>query len=245
MKVIALSDTGAVRSVNQDSFMIVKNEEKNFLAFAVADGLGGHNAGEVASKICTEILKEYFKIVNKEYDEMLEEIKSIINFINQKIIDSANESDERFGMGTTLTLVCVRGNTADIFHIGDSRCYKINPESIRQVTVDHSLVSHMVAQGEITMDEAQNHPNRNIITNAVGVGYDFFVDSYHEVLTIEDILLICSDGLTEHVSNEEIKEIVLNREKGLEDRGNELIDLANNKGGSDNITIALYSMGEE
>lgn len=243
MKLVGTSDVGMLREINQDSFLMLENKEKEIIAFGVADGLGGHNAGELASALCMDILREYFNISNKFYEEMKKEVKGIIEYANKRILDFANENKEAAGMGTTLTLCIYHEGECFIVHIGDSRCYKINKDEIKQITVDHSLVSHMVASGEITKEEAEHHPNRNIITNALGTQEEFFIDTYVEKLKKGDIILICSDGLSEHVENEEIKEIVNSND--LDTAKHLLIDRANENGGSDNITVVLFDGGLE
>lgn len=243
MKLVGTSDVGMVRDINQDSFLMLENKEKNIIAFGVADGLGGHNAGELASALCMDILREYFNISNKEYQDMKNEVKGIIEYANKRILDFANENEEAQGMGTTLTLCIYHDGIGYVVHIGDSRCYKINKEEIKQITVDHSLVSHMVASGEITKEEAEHHPNRNIITNALGTQEEFFIDTYDLELEKGDIVLICSDGLSEHVTNEEIMEIVNNND--LDEAKHLLIDRANENGGTDNVTVVLFDGGIE
>ncbi|WP_290776173.1 Stp1/IreP family PP2C-type Ser/Thr phosphatase [Anaerofustis sp.] len=243
MRLVGTSDVGMVREINQDSFLMLENKEKNIIAFGVADGLGGHNAGELASALCMDILREYFNISNKFYDEMKSEVKGIIEYANKRILDFANENEEALGMGTTLTLCIFHEGDAFVVHIGDSRCYTINQNEIKQITVDHSLVSHMVASGEITKEEAEHHPNRNIITNALGTQEEFFIDTYELDLKKGDIVLICSDGLSEHVSKEDIMDIVNNND--LEEAKHLLIDKANENGGTDNITVVLFDGGIE
>jgi len=243
MKLVGTSDVGIVRDINQDSFLMLENKEKDIIAFGVADGLGGHNAGELASALCMDILREYFNISNKFYDEMKSEVKGIIEYANKRILDFAKENPEAQGMGTTLTLCIYHKGEGFIVHVGDSRLYKIDKKEIKQITVDHSLVSHMVISGELTKEEAEHHPNRNIITNALGTQEEFFIDTYDLDLKKDEIVLICSDGLSEHVSKDEIFEIINNND--LDEAKNLLIDKANENGGTDNITVVLFDGGIE
>lgn len=239
MKLIAASDTGIVREINQDNYLTIESKDQKFVAFGVADGLGGHNAGEVASRITVEILKEYFNIADKDFAGIKGELKGVVDYINKRIIEIAGEDVTKFGMGTTLTVSVIEGDNMYVVHVGDTRCYKINDEGIEQVTVDHSLVAHMITQGEITKEEALTHPNRNVITNALGANDIFFVDSYDSKVSDNDIVLVCSDGLIEHVKDEEIYKILM--ENNLDEGLDKLIEAANEGGGTDNITVVLYT----
>lgn len=241
MRLVGTSDIGMVREVNQDSFLMIENKEKGIVAFGVADGLGGHNAGEIASKLCVDILKEYFNISNKFFDDMKEEVKGIIEYANKRIFEYASENPDAFGMGTTLTLCIVHADDLYVAHVGDSRCYKVNGDDITQITRDHSLVSDMVARGEITEEEAEHHPNRNIITNALGTTEKFFIDTYETKVSSSDVILVCSDGLTSLVENSQIKEIINTNE--IDKARRKLIDTANESGGTDNITVVLFERG--
>ena len=244
MELVGISDVGSVREINQDSFLMLENKEKGIVAFGVADGLGGHNAGEIASALCMDILREYFNISNQFFEDMKDEIKGIIEYANKRILEFSKENEETRGMGTTLTLCIVHEDELYIVHVGDSRCYMITADSIEQITTDHSLVSQMVERGEITPEEAEHHPNRNIITNALGTQKDFFVDTYDVKLSGNEIILVCSDGLCEHLSDDEILEII-KASPSLEKAKHTLIDKVNENGGTDNATVVMFDGGEE
>ena len=244
MELVGISDVGSVREINQDSFLMLENKEKEIVAFGVADGLGGHNAGEIASALCMDILREYFNISNQFFEEMKEEVKGIIEYANKRILEFASENEETRGMGTTLTFCIYHDKELYIVHVGDSRAYIVTADKIEQITTDHSLVSQMVAKGEITAEEALHHHNRNIITNALGTQKDFFVDTYDVQLTDNEIIMVCSDGLSEHLTDPEILEIIKESD-GLEDAKRNLIDAVNEKGGTDNATVVLFDGGKE
>ncbi len=237
MKSAGMTHLGMVRKNNQDSFFRI-DYDNGFSIIAVADGLGGHNAGEVASAYAVDELTEFFE-ENKECNFMLmsSEIVEYIKNINQGIHTMSVNSESLSGMGTTLTMTLTDGISALTFHVGDSRAYRIG-KNIEQITKDHSLVQYMIDQGQITMQEALHHPQRNIITRALGTDHDVDVDVIVTKLDKHDKVLVCSDGLTNNVSDARIYEITAGLPKS--DAVTELINEANKNGGSDNITVVVY-----
>ena len=235
------TDAGMVRENNEDSFLVMKEYYPNYCVFAVADGMGGHNAGEVASTMAIQELKNYFikyENIDKSHVEN-EFIENLINNINSNIHHASLENSELQGMGTTLTFAVYIQNQLYISHIGDSRVYKINDKGIEQLTEDHSLVAGLIKEGTITKEQAKNHPQKNIITRAIGTDIKVKPDMYHYVLHKNDIILLCTDGLTNLVPEDKIKSII-QRSTNLQDAANSLVELANEKGGTDNITLIIF-----
>lgn len=245
MTVGAKSDVGKSRGNNEDNFY-VSNDMKVPL-YIVADGMGGHNAGEVASNMAIEIIKNKFMNPKDDLldkDKVIKSIKQSIEEANTKIYLKSIENKELKGMGTTITLAYILENHIYLGHIGDSRAYLISDDNIQQITEDHSFVNELVKSGTITKEEAKNHPKKNMITRAVGsssiIEMDLMVKEYNE----NDILILCSDGLTNMVSDIEIMEIMKD-ENDLQNACGRLVELANEKGGLDNITVVaikLYKM---
>lgn len=235
------SDIGRVRTINQDSYLVLNNLNIGFKIFAVADGLGGHNAGEIASKILIDKIKTYFIKDTLLESSLLDEtlIIEIIKEINGEIFQMASENVDLNGMGTTLTLVLLDNENIFIFHVGDSRTYIVNEKEILQLTQDHSLVEQLVMQGEITRQEADVHPNKNILTRAIGTDAQIEVDFYKYTLKQYDKILLCTDGLTNSLSNESIKNIINNN--SCTHAVNILVEEANNQGGHDNVTVIVLN----
>lgn len=233
----AKTDTGKVRDNNQDVYFVSINEEVPL--FIVADGMGGHKAGEVASNMAMEIVRdEFFNLCNGDLGEkeILQLMKRCIEEANNKIYLKSIEIEEFSGMGTTITIAYIKDDTIFIGHVGDSRGYIIREEDIIQITDDHTLVNELVKNGSITTDEAKNHPQRNVITRAVGTSDTIEVDFIVEKFEKENILLLCSDGLTSMIKDSEIKDVLIS-EKDIQEACEKLVDLSNEKGGHDNITV--------
>ena len=241
MKIIAKTDTGKVRSYNQDSY--AAGEFRDGVAWAVVcDGMGGNAGGNIASQMAVQYLTEH--ITSGYRDNMSpSSIRSLlttsISNANLAIFDTASENPELKGMGTTVVVALVGRDTVYLAHAGDSRAYLISPEEIRQVTTDHSVVQKMIDSGEITEEQALKHPNRNLITRALGVEEDLRIDYSEEDFHKEDVLFICTDGPTNFVTDQEIFEIV--NESRDNDYALALVDLANAHGGGDNITVVAIS----
>lgn len=241
MKFDAMSDKGRVRENNEDSFYIAKDQKCPL--FIVADGIGGHKSGEVASNMTVEIIKNNLKnIEDYENIEALEEdfIKAI-SLANSEVYKKSTEDPELNGMGTTLTLMYFYNDSVLIGHVGDSRTYVISEAGIQQLTEDDTFVNKLVELGEITPTEAANHPKRNIITNAIGTDSRIDISLIQYNYSIGEYLLICTDGLTDMVTNNEILEII-NEYKDPKDIKGQLIKRALDAGGKDNITFIIIQI---
>ncbi|WP_193725994.1 Stp1/IreP family PP2C-type Ser/Thr phosphatase [Anaerosacchariphilus polymeriproducens] len=236
MKIFSVTDMGRKRQVNQD-YVFTSSERIGRLPnlFVVADGMGGHNAGDFASKFTVEAVVEFIKEM-KEQDPK-EILRTAIVKANESLNLKAKESAELEGMGTTLVVATINKDKLLVANVGDSRLYMLN-DQITQITADHSLVAEMVRLGEIDKNIARIHPDKNIITRAIGVGPDVKIDFFEVNLKKGDSILMCSDGLTNMIEDEEIKFIIQNK-KDIEEKGNELIRIANANGGQDNIAVII------
>lgn len=236
MKVFSITDVGRIRQMNQD-YVFATDEPLGSLPnlLVVADGMGGHKAGDFASKFTVETLKEELKL--SLGDGPKEVLMDAVQVVNHKLIQTAETDIKLDGMGTTLVAATVIDHTLYFINVGDSRLYLINKE-IKQLSRDHSLVEEMLRLGGISEEEAKHHPDKNIITRAIGVKENVEADFYEYALTKGDIILMCTDGLSNMVSEDEIFEII----KGARDiveAGQLLINRANENGGKDNIGIVL------
>ena len=239
MKLYIKTDVGRRRSANQDAFYV--GQFDNGAAFAVVcDGMGGAKGGNVASEkaatvISEYIVKSYSPKMNSSAIEKL--LRAAVDSANMEVYDMAHSEEEYAGMGTTAVVVLVVDNLAHIVHVGDSRAYFIGANEIEQLTIDHSMVQAMVRNGDISPEEAKNHPQKNIITRAIGADRNVMSD-YNIVLKPDNTaILICTDGLTNHVDEQDIFNTVKTEEP--ENCVSKLIDMANEAGGSDNITAVL------
>ena len=236
LKAWGMKDIGKCREINQD-YIFVSEEPIGNLPnlFLVADGMGGHKAGDLASEYTVAKVQE---AVSKSMQTIPYQIlKGAFQYANQKLLEKAGESDSYTGMGTTLVAATVKNDAVYVVNVGDSRLYKIG-DKIEQITEDHSLVEEMVRMGEISKEQARNHPDKNIITKAMGVSDTVEPDYFDTDLQKGECLLMCSDGLTNMVSDRQIKEIVELR-TDLESCAKELIRAANQNGGRDNIAVVL------
>ncbi|RBP41109.1 Stp1/IreP family PP2C-type Ser/Thr phosphatase [Garciella nitratireducens] len=243
MKIGYKTHIGMVRKRNEDSLLVLDKYYPKFSIFAVADGMGGHNAGEVASSMAIEGIKDYFlnNCIIEEFTFSDKEMNAVIKKINKDILEKSQIHSAFNGMGTTLTLVVNIKQEIHISHIGDSRVYKINDKGIKQLTEDHSLVAGLVKKGEITKEEAKIHPQKNVITRALGTDKAIYADMYHFKLYPEDIILLCTDGLTNSISENEIYRIINeNKESDFQQIAEKLVTVANNNGGNDNISIIIF-----
>lgn len=234
MKVVSATNVGNYRKNNEDSYYV--NESKNL--YVLADGMGGHLAGERASKMATEIIGQDFAGDRqiKTIDDAIEILSSSIRDANKKIFESSQENEDYRGMGTTLSSGLILGDVLIYSNIGDSRIYRIN-EEMEQITQDDSFVNYLIEIGEITEEEAKNHPKKNVLTKAMGTTSDIEVIVNTLDIKDKDVFLFCSDGLTNMVSDEEIFKIV--KENTPEEARDMLLDLALKNGGMDNITFIL------
>jgi protein phosphatase len=244
MRGIGRTDVGRVRTNNEDSILI-KNEPVGALPnlYVVADGMGGHKAGEVASSLAIESCCEYVRRDELGGGEILDTLIDAVRYANYRVYELSLSNESCSNMGTTFVGCSISGNTAYIVHVGDSRLYRIGSDYIEQITSDHSFVGEMVRAGKITPEEAENHPDRNIITRALGTNNNVEADGIVLNVADGDILLICSDGLNTMLKNDRIMEIVKDS-CSLEQRLNMLIDSANESGGKDNISAILIDFGE-
>ncbi|MEI6579218.1 MAG: Stp1/IreP family PP2C-type Ser/Thr phosphatase [Eubacteriales bacterium] len=241
MKIVAKSDIGKLREQNQDA--CAASELPGGVTWAVVcDGMGGAAGGSVASTVAVRIISEKinscFKqgMSTKSIHNML---ISAIEVSNIAIYDMAKSDDTLTGMGTTVVTAVVIDNSVCIASAGDSRAYLATKQELKQITRDHSIVQVMVEKGEITPEEAKDHPRKNIITRALGVDESISIDYYEEKISNDDILLICTDGLTNFIENDEILNIIGNN--SYYDIADKLIDFANQNGGGDNITVVTIS----
>jgi PPM family protein phosphatase len=233
LRIGAKTDIGRNRERNEDS-MLVKEP-----LFAVADGMGGHRGGDVASAMALEALEGVDLSTDGPLAGLVEEIRSA----NRAVLERGTADDALLGMGTTVTAIMVDGATAYLAHVGDSRAYLLRDGVLQQLTEDHTLVQRMVREGKITSEQAERHPQRSILTKALGV--DDTIDPYELTFDVHegDRLLICSDGLTGMVREDRIKEI-LDSEPDPQAAADRLVEAANRAGGDDNITVIVIDVGD-
>lgn len=234
----SVTDIGKKRKLNQD-FVYVSEAPVGNLPniFIVADGMGGHNAGDYASKCATEtIIREIRGCFEKNPVRIM---GKAIRIANDQIRRKAKEDLSLYGMGTTVVAATCLGHYLQVANVGDSRLYIVG-EEIRQITHDHSLVEEMIRMGTIDREAARNHPDKNIITRAIGALDTVEIDFFHEELKPGDIVLMCSDGLTNMLEDKEIDNIMKER-LSLEEKAKKLVEAANNNGGKDNIAVILIN----
>ena len=236
LKTFSITDIGRKRKVNQD-YVYTSEEPVGNLPnlFIVADGMGGHNAGDLASKMTVEImLQEIGASPEQNHCVVLEKAIAMANTCVYRL---ANEKPELEGMGTTVVAATCRDKTLQVANVGDSRLYVIGKE-IKQITRDHSLVEEMVRMGGLDRENARNHPDKNIITRAVGVGLSVEPDFFTVELDEGDMILMCSDGLTNMLEDEEIR-MLLSGARDIVEKAQNLVSAANANGGKDNISVIL------
>lgn len=234
MEFAAKTHIGKVRKLNEDSVFIDKTNK----IMLVADGMGGHNAGEVASGFVVDEVKSKMNSITEGTDEPIGRIVRLIKDINSKIYKYSIENVDCSGMGTTCTLGFIKDEKLYIGHVGDSRLYIFREGSLNQITTDQTLVESMVAKGDISREEARVHPKRNMLMSAVGTEDTVEVARYTETLISKDIVLICSDGLNGYVEDEAIIN-VLQDNLTADQMCDKLIELSNAKGGNDNVTTIV------
>lgn len=240
IKTFSITDIGKKRKLNQDyvytSEMPVGNLSNLFM---VADGMGGHNAGDYASRCAIETIVDC--AMELEDDEAVTILEKAIHRANDVVRDKAESDENLSGMGTTIVAATIEGNTLCVANVGDSRLYVISNREIRQVTRDHSYVEEMVRLGEIKREQARSHPDKNIITRAVGAMDEIDIDFFKVTLSPDDIVLMCSDGLTNMIEDEEIR-MILQGQRDLVEKAESLVNAANNNGGKDNIAVVLIEV---
>jgi protein phosphatase len=238
IKADGTSDVGQLRSGNEDSFLL--DHDHNL--YAVADGMGGHAAGEVASRLAVEALKEaWAEGAEGESDD--DKMVRGFSVANERIREEVERDAARHGMGTTLVAAHFEGGEARIANVGDSRAYVLRAGNLRQITTDHSWVREQLDSGKISAEEAANHPFRNVITRALGTRPQVEVDLLNLPLEGGDRLLLCSDGLTGMLEDEEITRILM-ESSDTQEAVARLVDEANEAGGEDNITVVLIECSE-
>ncbi len=237
--VFAKTDIGKARELNQDYYYISSPEDAIKL-YILADGMGGYKGGEIASGLATEAVKEYiyenFDKIEKQRDEILKLINDAMLYANKMVYEKSKEVEEFEGMGTTLEICLIYNNKAYTGHIGDSRIYRIRKGIMRKLTKDHSYVQKLVEDGKITREEANTHPKKNMLMKALGCMPFVEPDIRARNMEPNDILIMCSDGLTNMVKEEQICiEVTQNTQTAAEN----LVKLANESGGYDNITVVI------
>lgn len=239
IKAYAKSDIGKVREINQDSYFISDSLDEVQI-YMLADGMGGYNGGEIASKLAIQSAKSYiennFKGIEKDRDSIIQLVGSSMEYANMIVYEKAKENEELEGMGTTLEICLIYNNKVYIGHVGDSRIYRIRKEFMRKLTQDHSYVQKLVKDGTITKEEAIHHPQKNMLMKALGCNAFVEPDVAVKGFLKEDILVMTSDGLTNMVKQEEIFQEV---KQNFEQAPKELVNLSNERGGFDNITIVV------
>ena len=241
-----ISDVGLSREHNEDSI----SWDHDLCLVMLADGMGGHNAGEVASEMAVTAIRD--ALLDVLSPEMLatkvikceDAVRESIIYANEEIFEQAQQRIECAGMGTTVVLTLFHENHVTYANVGDSRIYRIRNGELQQITQDHSLVQEMVDNGYLSEEEALISTSRNLITRALGISPDVEVDLKTEELDDDDIYLLCSDGLTDLVTDEDILKIVVEHKKELDIAKQKLVDLANERGGTDNTSIILVAMHE-
>lgn len=240
MKSYSITDVGIKRKVNQD-FVYCRQESVGALPnlFIVADGMGGHNAGDYASRTCVNAVTQFIKN-DKELKTPVSILEAAVARANEQIITEARADESLEGMGTTFVGMTLIGDSMYVANVGDSRLYVINKtnRTIRQVTEDHSLVEEMVRNGEVERKNARFHPNKNIITRALGAADEVLVD-FFEVNIKDDFVVMCSDGLSNMMDDAEIMDTVLENADNLTIAGCTLVQKANDYGGKDNISVII------
>lgn len=236
MRAFAKTDIGSKRSMNQDFLYCSEEAVGSFRnLFIVADGMGGHKAGDHASKLCVESMVH--SIEQSEHKTPVSVFDEAVEAANQAVYREARENAEYEGMGTTMVACTLQGDTLYVANIGDSRLYLIR-DGIEQITDDHSLVEEMVKKGNLTESEARIHPQKNIITRALGIDGTVQADYFEVTVQDSDVILLCSDGLSNMLEDEDL-EYIIKHSDSLEDAGETLVARANENGGNDNITVVL------
>jgi PPM family protein phosphatase len=248
----AQSDVGRKRKGNEDALCL--NDEQRL--YVVADGMGGHAAGEVASRVAVDAIAEFVELTggNQEItwpfglDETISyegnRLKTAVRHANTRVIEATRESAEYEGMATTVAAVLVDGDIANLAHVGDSRIYLWNGQSIEQLTRDHSWVNEQIENGAISPEQARSHPLRNVVTRALGGRADLVVDIQSRRMAPGDMLLLCSDGLTTMIPDDGIARILRESEGDVARATSALVSEANERGGEDNITVVLLKFEE-
>lgn len=239
MEGLYMTDQGQVRRRNEDSGGVYCNQHGQLIA-VIADGMGGHQAGDVASSLAISFIEEKWETAARleSPSECEQWLTEAIQEINSSIYENSLQNKKREGMGTTIVITVCTEEYITVAHVGDSRCYLLNENGFKQITADHTLVNELVRHGQITRDDAEQHPRKHVLVKAMGTEKAVAGD----IQTIEweegDKLLLCSDGLSDKVMNDELAEF-LKKGDNIRDTGGLLINLANERGGEDNISLVL------
>lgn len=238
MEIFAKSDVGKVRQKNEDSYYVA-DDELGIDVFILADGMGGYTGGEIASALAVAGAKSYivnnYEITFNTKEDILKLANGAVEYANMIVYEKSKEDKNLEYMGSTIELVLIIKDDMYIAHAGDSRIYRLRKNIFRKITKDHSYTEKLIKEGKITKEEARNHPKRNMITKGIGSAKLVEPDVMHKKLLKGDILLMCSDGLTNMVDEERIEQIL--REEG--NVAQKLVDEANKNGGLDNITVLV------
>ena len=226
--------TGRKRRHNEDAYVLEPP------LFAIADGMGGARAGEVASSLAAAALQSGKVDGNGE-----ERVTALIQAANRSVYERSSQDAEVAGMGTTMTVALVEDSTVTLGHVGDSRAYVLRDGELEQLTNDHSLVAELVRGGKLSAEEAEHHPQRSVITRALGTDPDVDVDTFTVEAEDGDVFVLCSDGLTDMVGDAEIGEVLARSRENLKEAAEELVRRANKAGGQDNITVVAFEMTDE
>ena len=242
MKSVGKTHIGQKRSSNQDAFFRVDTSYHSLPnLYIVADGMGGHLAGEIASTKAIEFFINYIENNVLGEVDLLDFFLDATSYAHKGVLNTAKENKDCKGMGTTFTALTIKDNKGYIAHIGDSRIYLINDNIVQILTTDHSYIQEMLRHGSITVEEAKTHPSKNALTRALGVEEDLLIDGYVFNFLSNDKILICTHGLTNMVTDDDIVKIVKSS-NNIDAAIETLINTANNNGGADNITIVLVEM---
>lgn len=240
LRILAKSDIGKAREMNQDSYYVSDLEKDSLKLYILADGMGGYKGGEIASSLAVANAKNYicnnFKKTKKDRESILKLVKNAVEYANMVVYEKSQENEELQDMGTTLDICLIYNNKVFIGHVGDSRVYRIRKNIMRKLTTDHSYVEKLVKEGTITKEEAFNHPKKNMLMKALGCNSLVEPDVICKGFLKDDILLMCSDGLTNMLRESEIYNLLLNNPDKPEEA---LIKNANDLGGYDNITAII------
>jgi PPM family protein phosphatase len=231
-QIAAVTDPGRRRRQNEDAYVVQPP------LFAVADGMGGAQAGEIASRIAASALRDSGSGPGEDA------VAALIQEANRRVYEAAASDDARAGMGTTMTAALFGAGSVRIGHVGDSRAYRVRDGVLEQLTEDHSLVAELVRSGKLSPEEADVHPQRSVITRVLGTDPEVDVDTFEVEARPGDIFMICSDGLTSMVDDDAILSVLGQPGRALEQRAHSLVDAANRGGGEDNITVILFELGD-
>lgn len=244
MRFYGLTDVGVKRENNEDSISVPQNSD-GIKLFILADGMGGAKAGEKASQLAIQTIRDYVRLnfikIERTKEEIEEVIRKAMVEANKKVYELSMEYKEFSGMGTTVVVVLIYRGRLYIGHIGDSRVYRLRQSVLRQLTKDHSYVQELLRQGTITIEEAKNHPQKNVLLKALGCDRDIMPDVITKGFVKGDVILMCSDGLTNMVDDKKIYEIIMKNTSDLKVACKMLIDTANENGGIDNVSAIIIS----